>query len=43
MGVGVGILPEIPQNTGYMIAGYCVTAFILLGYVILLYRRGKNP
>jgi CcmD family protein len=35
-------LPEVPQNAGYMIAAYVVTAVILLAYVFLLGRRGRN-
>ena len=32
-------MPEVPQNAGYMVAAYIVTAAILLGYALLLYRR----
>ena len=31
-----------PENAGYMIAAYVVTAVILLGYVGLLWRRGAT-
>jgi hypothetical protein len=30
---------EVPQNGGYMVAAYIVTAVILLGYAVSLYRR----
>ena len=29
-----------PDNGGYMVAGYVVTAVILGGYVLTLWRRG---
>ena len=32
-------MPDVPQNAGYMAAAYIVTAVILLGYAISLYRR----
>ncbi len=28
-----------PDNGGYMVAGYLVTAVILVGYVVMLWRR----
>ena len=28
-----------PDNGGYMVAGYVVTAVILVGYVLVLWRR----
>jgi len=28
-----------PDNGGYMVAGYVVTAVILVGYAVLLWRR----
>jgi hypothetical protein len=31
--------PEPPQNAGYMIAAYVVTAVIVLGYLLALWRR----
>ena len=34
---------EVPQNGGYMVAAYVVTAVILLGYALSLYRRAKQP
>ncbi len=37
-------MPEgIPQNAGYMVAAYVVTAVILLGYAASLYRRTRKP
>ena len=33
-------MPEgMPQNGGYMMAAYIVTAVILIGYSVLLVRR----
>jgi len=32
-------VPEVPQNAGYMVAAYIVTAVILLAYALSLYRR----
>jgi hypothetical protein len=34
---------EVPQNSGYMVAAYVVTAVILLGYALSLYRRTTKP
>jgi len=34
---------DVPQNSGYMLAAYIVTAVILLGYAISLYRRAEKP
>ena len=34
---------EVPQNGGYMVAAYVVTAAILLGYALSLYRRTTKP
>jgi hypothetical protein len=36
-------LSEVPQNAGYMVAAYVVTAVILLVYALSLYRRGTKP
>ncbi len=36
-------MPEVPQNAGYMVAAYVVTAVILLGYAYSLYRRSRKP
>jgi hypothetical protein len=36
-------MSEFPQNGGYLVAAYVVTAAILLGYAYSLYRRTKNP
>jgi len=36
-------MPDVPQNAGYMAAAYIVTAVILLGYAISLYRRRAKP
>lgn len=30
-----------PDNGGYMVAGYVVTAVILVGYVLVLWRRSR--
>ena len=36
-------MPEgIPQNAGYMVAAYIVTAIILLVYTVSLYRRTRG-
>lgn len=36
-------MPEgVPQNAGYMVAAYVVTAVVLLGYAWLLYRRTRG-
>ena len=32
-------MPDVPQNTGYMVAAYVVTAVILVAYAVSLYRR----
>lgn len=34
-------MAEVPHNAGYMVAAYVVTAVILLGYAVSLYRRGR--
>ena len=35
-------MPEaMPQNAGYMVAAYVVTAVILMGYAMTLWRRGR--
>ena len=31
-----------PENSGYMIAAYAVTAVILVGYVLSLWRRART-
>ncbi len=36
-------MSEVPQNAGYMMAAYIVTAVILLGYAVSLYRRTSKP
>jgi hypothetical protein len=36
-------LSEVPQNAGYMVAAYVVTAVILLVYALSLYRRSNKP
>lgn len=33
----------MPENAAYMIAAYIVTAAILVGYAVLLYRRTLKP
>jgi hypothetical protein len=35
-------LPEPPRNGGYMIAGYSITALILLCYWLALWRRARR-
>ena len=36
-------MPEtVPQNGGYMIAAYVVTAVILVGYTLSLYLRARR-
>ena len=35
-------MPDAPHNSGYMIAAYIVTAVILLGYALSLYRRTER-
>jgi hypothetical protein len=35
-------MPDVPQNAGYMIAAYIVTAIILIAYAVSLYRRTSN-
>ena len=35
-------MPEgMPQNAGYMVAAYVVTAVILMGYAVTRWRRGR--
>ncbi len=36
-------MPEVPQNAGYMMAAYVVTAVILIAYAVSLYRRTSKP
>ncbi len=36
-------MPEVPQNAGYMMAAYVVTAVILIAYAVSLYRRTSRP
>ena len=31
-----------PENAGYMVAAYVVTAIIVVGYAILLVRRARR-
>lgn len=33
----------MPENTSYMVAAYVITAVILVGYALLLYRRSLKP
>lgn len=36
-------MPEtVPQNGGYMIAAYIITAVILTGYALSLYVRARR-
>lgn len=32
-----------PDNAGYMVAAYVITALIILGYAVILYRRTLKP
>lgn len=32
----------VPQNAGFMVAAYVVTAVILLAYAVSLYRRSRG-
>jgi hypothetical protein len=34
---------DVPQNSGYMVAAYIVTAVILIAYAVSLYRRTPKP
>ncbi len=36
-------MADVPQTGGYMVAAYIVTAGILLGYALSLYRRTTRP
>ena len=36
------MLAEPPQNGGYLVAAYLVTAVILIGYFCLLWRRARR-
>ena len=36
-------MSELPQNAGYMMAAYIVTAVILIAYAVSLYRRTSKP
>ena len=36
-------MSEVPQNAGYMMAAYIVTAVILVAYAVSLYRRTSKP
>ncbi len=36
-------MPDVPQNAGYMMAAYIVTAVILIAYAVSLYRRTSKP
>jgi hypothetical protein len=40
---GARLVAEFPQNGGYLVAAYVVTAAILLGYAYSLYRRTNKP
>jgi len=40
---GAPAMPDVPQNTGYMVAAYVVTAVILVAYAVSLYRRTNKP
>jgi len=34
---------EVPENAGYMMAAYIVTAVILIAYAVSLFRRTSKP
>jgi hypothetical protein len=34
--------PEPPQNGGYLVAAYVVTAVILVGYWLALWRKARR-
>jgi len=36
-------MSDVPQNAGYMVAAYVVTAVILVVYAVSLYRRTNTP
>ncbi len=36
-------MSEVPQNASYMVAAYVITAGILVGYAVSLYRRTNKP
>jgi hypothetical protein len=36
------MLPEPPQNGGYMVAAYVVATVILVGYWLRLWRRSRK-
>jgi len=33
----------MPENTSFMVAAYVITAVILVGYAVILYRRTLKP
>ena len=35
-------MPDVPPNSGYMIAAYIVAGAILLGYALSLYLRSRK-
>ena len=35
-------MSDVPQNAGYMLAAYVVTAVILVAYAVSLYRRSNK-
>jgi len=35
-------MSDVPQNAGYMVAAYVVTAVILVAYAVSLYRRSSK-
>ncbi len=36
-------MPDVtPANAGFMIAAYSIAAVIIVGYAIVLYRRGRS-
>lgn len=36
-------MSDVPQNAGYLVAAYVVTAVILVTYAVSLYRRTNKP
>ena len=36
-------MSNVPQNAGYMVAAYVLTAVFLVAYAVSLYRRANKP
>ena len=39
---GALAMSDVPQNAGYMVAAYVVTAVILVAYAVSFYRRSDK-